>query len=34
MAQQMGADDGLAANIIVLSTVLSLPALAVIVAGT
>jgi predicted permease len=34
MAQQMGADDGLAANIIVLSTVLSLPALAVIVAAT
>lgn len=34
MAQQMGADEGLTANIIVLSTVLSLPALAVIVAGT
>ncbi len=34
MAQQMGVDDGLAANIIMLSTLLSLPALAVIVAGT
>jgi predicted permease len=34
MAQQMGADEGLAANIIVMSTVLSLPALAVIMAVT
>jgi predicted permease len=32
MAQQLGSDDGLAANTIVLSTLLSLPALAVIVA--
>lgn len=34
MAQQMGADEGLAANIIVLSTVLALPALAAVIAGT
>lgn len=34
MAQQMGADDGLAANIVVVSTVLALPALAVVVALT
>ena len=34
MAQQMGADDGLAANIVVLSTVLALPALAVALALT
>lgn len=34
MAQQMGADEGLAANIIVVSTVLSLPALAVVLAAT
>ncbi len=34
MAQQLGADDGLAANIIVLSTVFALPALSVIIALT
>jgi predicted permease len=32
MAQQLGADDGLAANIIMLSTVLAMPALAAIIA--
>ncbi len=34
MAQQMGADDGLAANIIVLSTILALPSLGVVLALT
>jgi predicted permease len=34
MAQQLGSDDGLAANIIVLSTLFSVPALAAIVALT
>jgi len=34
MAQQMGADDGLAANIVVLSTLLALPSLAVVLTLT
>jgi predicted permease len=32
MAQQLGSDDGLAANIIMVSTVFAVPALAAIVA--
>ncbi len=34
MAQQMGADDGLAANIVLLSTLLALPSLAVVLTST
>ncbi len=34
MAQQMGADDGLAANIVVLSTLLALPSLAMVLTMT